>query len=73
MDRNFFRRIELAFPVLDKTLRARVFDEGLRPYLEDNTHAWILHEDGTYRRQTPGRRTARSAQQWLMNKLVGTN
>ena len=70
MDRNFFRRIEVAFPVLDKTLRQRVIDEGLRPYLEDNTHAWILHRDGTYRRQTPGRRAARSSQQWLMSKLV---
>jgi transposase len=55
---------------LDKTLRQRVIDEGLRPYLEDNTHAWILHRDGTYKRQTPGRRAARSSQQWLMNKLV---
>jgi polyphosphate kinase len=70
MDRNFFRRIEVAFPVLDKSLRQRVIDEGLRPYLDDNTHAWILHRDGTYRRLTPGRRAPRSAQQWLMNKLV---
>ncbi|WHZ15916.1 MAG: Polyphosphate kinase [Nitrospira sp.] len=70
MDRNFFRRIEVAFPVLDKTLKQRVIDEGLRPYLEDNTHAWILHRDGSYRRQIPGRKTPRSAQQWLMNRLV---
>jgi len=70
MDRNFFRRIEVAFPVLEKTLRQRVIDEGLRPFLEDNTHAWILHRDGTYRRQTPGRRAPRSAQQYLMNTLV---
>ena len=70
MDRNFFRRIEVAFPVLEKTLRQRVIDEGLRPYLEDNTHAWTLHRDGTYRRLTPGRRSPRSAQHWLMNKLV---
>ncbi len=70
MDRNFFRRIEVAFPVLDKSLRQRVIDEGLGPYLDDNTHAWMLHRDGTYRRQTPGRRAPRSAQQWLMNKLV---
>ena len=70
MDRNFFRRIEVAFPVLDPVLRRRLIDEGLRPYLEDNTHAWLLHRDGTYKRQTPGRGAARSAQQWLMNRLV---
>jgi polyphosphate kinase len=30
MDRNFFRRIELAFPVLDTALKARVIREGLQ-------------------------------------------
>jgi polyphosphate kinase len=30
MDRNFFRRIELAFPVLDPALKQRVVREGLQ-------------------------------------------
>src|SRR5438132_2218141 len=42
MDRNFFRRIELCFPVLDQKLRRRVMREGLKPYLEDNTQAWDM-------------------------------
>ena len=42
MGRNLFRRIEIAWPVLDPKLRKRVVDEGLTPYLEDTQDAWIL-------------------------------
>ena len=28
MDRNFFRRVELAFPIFDQTLKKRVIDEN---------------------------------------------
>ena len=31
MGRNLFRRVEVAFPVLDPVLRKRVVDEGLKP------------------------------------------
>src|SRR5205814_507544 len=40
MDRNFFRRIELCFPVLDKKLADRIMAEGIKPYLADNGQAW---------------------------------
>jgi hypothetical protein len=33
MDRNFFRRIELCFPVLEPKLKRRILKEGLMPYL----------------------------------------
>ena len=46
MDRNFFRRIELAFPVLDERLKRRVIKEGLKPYLDDNCQSWIMDGDG---------------------------
>jgi polyphosphate kinase len=36
MERNFFRRIELAFPILDPKLKKRVITEGLKFYLADN-------------------------------------
>ena len=42
MGRNLFRRIEVAFPVLDPKLKRRVIEEGLRPYLEDSAEAWTL-------------------------------
>jgi polyphosphate kinase len=50
MPRNMFRRIELAWPVRDGLLRQRIVDEGLVPYLHDETDAWQRADDGTYRR-----------------------
>jgi polyphosphate kinase len=70
MNRNLFRRIEVAFPVLDKTLKRRVVQEGLEPYLKDNTNAWELGADGRYTRRRPrGKQAAFSAQQYLMKTL----
>lgn len=53
MNRNLFRRIEVAFPILDRTLKRRVINEGLLPYLKDNVNAWELHDDGSYTRRKP--------------------
>jgi len=50
MGRNFFRRVELAWPVFDKRLKKRVIDESLRYALRDNTLAWQAKPDGTYQR-----------------------
>jgi polyphosphate kinase len=33
MERNFFRRIEICFPVLEPKLKRRVLKEGFKPYL----------------------------------------
>jgi polyphosphate kinase len=68
MGRNLFRRIEVAFPVLDPELKARVIAEGLKPYLTDTRDAWELGEDGCYQRAKP-RGRARSAQQELLDLL----
>jgi polyphosphate kinase len=48
MERNFFRRIESCFPVLDPKLKRRVIKEGLRPYLADNSQAWDMDKDGDF-------------------------
>lgn len=60
MERNFFRRIELCFPVNDTRLKKRVIGEGLMPYLQDNTQAWEMDGDGGYTRKQPAG-SARSA------------
>ncbi len=53
MDRNLFRRVEVAFPVLDKVLKTRVIKESLQVHLRDNASAWIMQPDGNYvRKQT---------------------
>ena len=57
MDRNFFRRIEVCFPVLDEKLKKRVIDEGLKIYLQDNCQAWDMDGEGHYRRKRPRRAT----------------
>ena len=70
MSRNLFRRIEVAFPVLDRALKRRVLQEGLDPYLKDNTNAWELGPDGRYTRRKPrGKQIAFSAQEYLMQTL----
>jgi len=69
MDRNFFRRIELCFPVLDPALKRRVIREGLQPYLDDNCQAWEMAADGSYEQLKP-RRRRRSAQEELLFTLA---
>jgi polyphosphate kinase len=69
MGRNFFGRVEVCFPVLDPLLRQRVIDEGLLPYLEDNSRAWIMDGDGAYALQQPGRAAVASAQDRLLESL----
>lgn len=70
MNRNLFRRIEVAFPVLDKSLKKRVITEGLHPYLKDNTHSWELDSNGQYQRRKPRTRQAPfNAQEYLMQTL----
>ena len=70
MERNFFRRIELCFPVLDDKLKKRVIKEGLRAYLADNVQTWEMGPDGTYARKKRGRGKARCAQEELLATLA---
>jgi len=71
MARNFFRRIELCFPVLDPVLKKRVIREGLQPYLDDNSHAWVMTPEGNYERLRPRRGTkGHSAQEELLAMLA---
>lgn len=53
MQRNFFQRVEVAFPIEDAKLRERVIREGLQYYLDDNTQAWVQDADGNYTRVQP--------------------
>jgi polyphosphate kinase len=68
MTRNLLRRVEVAFPVLDKALKRRVIAEGLTPCLKDNTNAWELDGQGHYHRRK-ARGKPFSAQRHLMQLL----
>jgi polyphosphate kinase len=70
MDRNFFRRIEVCFPVLDKKLKKRVIDEGLKIYLQDNCQAWDMDSAGHYRRKHARRAVKKSAQNELLKHFT---
>ena len=69
MQRNFFSRVEVAFPIEEDRLRARVLAECIDLYLADNTQAWLLQPDGRYRRARASQQKARCAQQELLERF----
>ncbi|NJD33132.1 MAG: polyphosphate kinase 1 [Gammaproteobacteria bacterium] len=69
MERNFFRRIEVCFPVSRKRHRAQVLAD-LELYLADNTQAWELRPDGSYARCEPGDAEPVAAQVALLESLA---
>jgi polyphosphate kinase len=67
MDRNFFRRIEIAIPITSHKTKKRVIQEGLMIPLTTK-HAWQMNGDGDYQRLRP--RTGQlSSQDKLLQKL----
>ena len=70
MGRNFFNRVETSFAIEDKRLRDRILKECLNNILSDNTHAWLLRQDGSYVRTKPGSNRARDAQHKLLENLA---
>jgi polyphosphate kinase len=50
MPRNLFERCEVAFPVRDPAVKARIHDEILPAYLADTVKARLQQPDGTYQR-----------------------
>ncbi|HEY0916738.1 MAG TPA: RNA degradosome polyphosphate kinase, partial [Solimonas sp.] len=65
MERNLFRRVEVAFPVEDKKIRARIL-EDLNGYLADTAQTWILQADGNYLR--PEKIEGKAVQQKFMDE-----
>jgi polyphosphate kinase len=53
MPRNFVRRVEIAFPIEDATLRDEIVNEVLPRFLHDHIKARELQSDGTYVRLKP--------------------
>ena len=65
MERNFFRRVEVAFPIEPPQLRERILGD-LEVYMQDNTQAWRLSADGMYQRLVPDGETPVNAQEKLV-------
>ena len=70
MDRNFFRRIEVCFPVLNARLKKRIINEGLKIYLKDNCQAWEMNKDGQYSRKKRHKGLPHHAQSTLLTTLA---
>jgi polyphosphate kinase len=73
MNRNFFRRVEICFPILDPKLRKRVVSEGLKPYLDDNSQAWEMNSEGVYQQRSPRQGKPVAAQELLLERLAGNH
>ena len=71
MDRNFFRRVEVAYPVLDAKLKKRVFNEGLAPYLRRDAGTWELKSDGEYTHRAIGQTTVQERLLASLSKPAG--
>jgi polyphosphate kinase len=69
MERNFFRRVEIAFPVQCDSQRERILRD-LHLYLADNTQAWLLRPDGSYMRAEAGSDPHVCAQKQLLERYA---
>jgi polyphosphate kinase len=65
MPRNFFRRIEVTWPIVSPQLRDRIELQILGTCLADDAKGWRLLPDGTYRRRKAGPRAIRSQQRFI--------
>jgi polyphosphate kinase len=72
MPRNFFRRIEVVFPIDDSAIRDRIITQILAAQLADNTKSSLLAADGSYSRPVRTRETApRHSQGEFMSLALG--
>jgi polyphosphate kinase len=69
MPRNFYRRIELAFPVENPTFRDQIINEVLPSFLNDRVKARELRPDGSYRRLKPEGSEPSAQAQWHFREV----
>ena len=73
MPRNFRRRVELMFPLIEPNLKRRMLNRILPTLLSDNVKSREMQPDGTYRRVTrePGTPPLRAQLRFLQEALSG--
>jgi polyphosphate kinase len=69
MERNFFRRVEVAFPIRRDAHRARILND-LETYLRDDTQSWDLGRDGLYSKLTASKDAPVGSQAQLLAKYA---
>ncbi len=70
MPRNFFRRIEVMFPIEATPLKERMVERILPTILADNVKARLQNPDGTYRRLVPADGVATVRSQTALHNLA---
>ncbi|HVY31290.1 MAG TPA: polyphosphate kinase 1 [Polyangiaceae bacterium] len=65
MPRNFRRRVEVMFPVLDEQLKQRMIEEILGIMRADTAKGWLLRPNGHYERMPDRDLGARSQQRFM--------
>jgi polyphosphate kinase len=70
MPRNFYRRVEVAFPIETPALRDHITHEVLPRFLHDRVKARELQPDGSYRRLKPEGPEPRSQAQWHFREVT---
>jgi len=69
MPRNFFRRIEVAFPVQTPALRDQIINDVIPTFLNDRVKARELQPDGVYRRLKPEGAEPHRQAQWQFREV----
>ena len=72
MERNFYRRVEVAFPVMRREHRERILRD-LNSYLKDNCQAWLLRADGGYVLAAPHADAPLTAQDDLLSRYAAAS
>jgi polyphosphate kinase len=71
MPRNFYRRVEVMYPVESPALQKRILTEIMPAYLRDNMRARLLDSAGNYTRARPGKgEPAHRCQQELLEQAL---
>lgn len=72
MPRNFIRRVEIAFPIENKSIQETILKKILQRYLDDTDSARILKPDGTYVRiREPGKEGLNVQRTFIAESRVG--
>jgi polyphosphate kinase len=71
MERNFFRRVEVAFPIQREAHRERILQD-LETYLRDNCQSWQLGSDGVYTRVPHGEPAVNAQNDLLARYAAGS-
>jgi len=69
MYRNMLQRNESCVEIRQKAMKEQIRHD-LELFLSDNCQAWVLNDDGSYRRLSPGKNERVSAQEVFLKSLA---